>query len=72
MNINTTLKILMCLSALVFAGVGTASAHQHKAGEAAAVQMKDKTNDKAKDLMNNESQTMERGEVPTMEEKPQI
>jgi hypothetical protein len=85
MKINTTLKILMCTSALVLAGVSTASAHQHEAGEAAATQMKEKAKDKAmdmaadqaknkakdhaKDIMVGESQSMEKGASETMQEK---
>lgn len=85
MKINTTLKILMCTSALVFAGVSTASAHQHKSGEAAAKQMeekvkdkamdmatdhaKDKAKDHAKDMMEGEGKSEEKGASETMQEK---
>ena len=58
MNMTTTLKILMCTSALAFASVGTASAHQHEAGEAAATQMKDKAKDKAVDMATDKAKEM--------------
>jgi len=58
MTINSTLKILMCTSALAFAGMTTASAHQHEAGEAAASQMTDKAKDKAVDMATDKVQEM--------------
>jgi len=65
MTIKTTLKILMCSSALVFTSVNTASAHQHKSGEAAADHMEDKAKDAMMDKA--EDAAMEKVEDAAME-----
>jgi hypothetical protein len=71
MKMKTTLKILMCTSALAFTTIGTASAHQHESGEAAASQMKEKAKDKAVDMATDEAKEMMKKEEHTMEHSMQ-